>query len=168
MPRRLGPPLLVLDFDGVIAESIPGESALDRLRRDAVNRLSRIVAESSAEVVVSSTWRRDTRTGVGWSGPQLEVLLGTFGFQGRIVGVTPFLPGGRRVAEIQHYIDRMPVEPRALCILEDDHPMEHLTPWTVRTDYDVRLTDADAAVAIRLLTARGRAARPPRRSIAAA
>lgn len=158
----------MLDFDGVIAESIPDESAVNRLRRPAVDRLSRIVAETGAEVVVSSTWRRDTRTGVGWSAPQLEVLLGTFGFGGRIVGITPFLPGGRRAEEIQHYLDRMPTEPRALCILEDDHPMAHLAPWTVRTDYDVRLTDYDAALAIQLLKARGRTARPPRRSIVAA
>lgn len=163
MSKRLGPPLLVLDFDGVIAEAIPDASAASRLRRPAVDHLSRIVAVSGAEVVVSSSWRREPRRGVGWTAAQLQALLGTVGFRGLIVGTTGFRPDGRRALEIQDYLDRMAHEPRALCILEDAEPMGHLSPWTVRTDYDVRLTGADADRALALLSRRGKAARPPRR-----
>lgn len=162
MPARLGPPLLVLDFDGVISVSIPDLSAVQRLRRNAVERLDRIVRATGAVVVASTTWRYDPTTNTGHKAPQLTAWLRLFGFTGEVIGITPHLSHGRRALEIQGYVDSLPLLPRALCILEDYEPMEHLTPWTVRTDYDRRLTEADAARAIGLLKMRGAMARPAR------
>lgn len=162
MPPRLGPPLLALDFDGVISVSDGALTAVERLRRDAVERLERIVRATGAAVVASTTWRYDPATNTGHKAPRLTEWLRLFGFTGEIVGITPHLPHGRRALEIQSYVDSLPLLPRALCILEDWEPMEHLTPWTVRTDYDRRLTEADAARAIGLLKMRGAKARPAR------
>ena len=162
MPARLGPPLLVLDFDGVISISDGALTAVQRLRRNAVERVDRIVRTTGAAVVASTTWRYDPTTNTGHKAPRLTEWLRMFGFTGEIAGITPHLPHGRRALEIQSYLDSLPLLPRALCILEDWEPMEHLTPWTVRTDYDRRLTETDAALAIALLKMRGAHARPAR------
>lgn len=162
MPSRLGPPLLVTDFDGVLSVATPNLSALDRLQADAVARLDRIVRETGALLAISSAWRYDGRRKVGAKADRLEGWLREKGYTGTVSGVTPHL--GCRAQEVQAYLNALPMPPRAIAILEDYEPMEHLTPWTVRTVYEDRLTEGDTARAIGLLRRRGEAARPQRRT----
>lgn len=162
MPRSARPTLF-LDFDGVIARPIPDLSGIERLDPAAVKRLTRIIRETDAQIVVSSSWRYDSVKKVGHSCFRLREWLGHHGFSGDLVGETPTLAGDIRRIEIGRYLWGMKPMPRSIAILEDDHPMGPLTPWTVQTDYHKLMSDDDAERAIGLLKARGRGARPVRR-----
>jgi len=99
--------ILFLDFDGVVANGVsaknkyymrttlhkdrsnyttsvftPSTIAYD-LDRECVHVLNRLVQFTSAKVVISSTWRTT------FSQKDLEEHLGTFGFVGDVLGVTP-------------------------------------------------------------------------------
>ncbi len=162
MPRYARPTLF-LDFDGVIARPIPGLSAIERLDPAAVKRLTRIVQETNAQIVVSSSWRYDAMQRVGHPCSRLHGWLAHHGFAGDLVGETPTLPNDVRRIEIGRYLWGMRPMPKSIAILEDDHHMGPLAPWTVRPDFDTLMTDTDAEQVIRLLKARGRGARPQRR-----
>lgn len=155
-------PTLFLDFDGVIARPIPDRSAIERLDPSAVKRLTRIVQETNAQIVVSSSWRYDPMQRVGHPCYRLHGWLAHHGFSGDLVGETPTLPSDVRRVEIGRYLWGMRPMPRAIAILEDDHYMGPLAPWTVQPDYRRLITDEDAEKVIRLLKARGRGARPVR------
>lgn len=158
-----GPPTLFLDFDGVIARPIADQSAIERLDPVAVGRLERIVQATGAEIVVSSSWRYDAAKKVGHSCFTLRGWLAHHGFTGTLVGETPTIPNGIRRIEIGRYLFTKSPFPRSIAILEDDHEMGPLSPWTVRTDFDKLLSEADVEHAIALLKNRGRGARPSRR-----
>jgi hypothetical protein len=156
-------PTLVLDFDGVIARPIPLLSGIERLDPAAVKRLGRIVQQTNAQIVVSSSWRYDAVKKVGCQCHILRAWLAHHGCLADLVGETPTLPSDVRRVEIGRYLWGMRPMPRAIAILEDDHYMGPLTPWTVQPDYRRLMTDEDAEKVIRLLKARGRGARPVRR-----
>lgn len=146
-------PLLFLDFDGVIAFSHPTKSAMERLRRCRVATLNTVIARTGCLVVVSSFWRLDPRTGLGFGARQLQAWLNEAGFVGEIVGITKHLPGyGVRGLEIQAWLDENDVEPgRRVAIVDDFEPMGALTTRLVRTDYDAGLTVANADALVVLL-----------------
>lgn len=79
--------IVFLDFDGVLNSEAFFRSNRNQytrdLDRDAVARLTRIVTESGAKVVVSSTWRIDTSIN------ELRAILERHGFSGEVLDVTP-------------------------------------------------------------------------------
>lgn len=108
----------------------------------AVACLNRLVAESGADVVISSTWR------IGHSLAEIDTALRFRGFQGRVIGATPFLQGEPRGLEIQAWMDAQPEPPEAFVILDDSSDMEHLLPKLVRTQGSVGLTEVDVDFAL--------------------
>ena len=146
-------PILFLDFDGVVAWSHPTKQAMERLRRPCVAILNTVVERTGCLVVVSSMWRLDPRTGLGFGAVQLEAWLREAGFKGEVVGITCHLPGdGVRGQEIQRRLTENEVEPtRRIAIVDDWEPMGALTPKLVRTDYDRGITMADADRLVTLL-----------------
>ena len=106
----LGSLLVFLDFDGVLRrkDAAPGcfEKALLDLFESAVRRIP------GAEIVVTSSWREVAG---------LEELRDFFSpdVAQRIVGVTPFVPGGR-YREILAYRSRNAAEGRPWVVVDDD------------------------------------------------
>lgn len=154
--------VLFLDFDGVLnsrawftAERRDGkDSNLGDIDPAAVARLQRIVDETGASIVISSTWRLLHKKLV------LQSLLSRRGLRARIAGVTPAIPDKDRGDEIQAWLNvanLMPEKQRpcGIAILDDDSDMAHLLPWLVRTPFELGLTDYYAAQAIEMLS------RPP-------
>lgn len=109
----------------------------------AVARLNRIVRESGAKVVISSSWR------FGNTPAEMQEILRRRGFEGEVVGDTPRDGHGAvRGLEIQAWLDGHPgVE--SFVILDDDSDMAHLAPRHVRTRFSDGLLDehVDAALA---------------------
>lgn len=164
MSRSQGHRIAFLDFDGVISFSGSFAARLSgpqRIIRTAVARLNRLVVLGDARVVVSSTWRRDTRTGHGASAAQLGSWLRDAGFVGDVIGITPTHRGSCvRGAEIQAWIDAQCVAPSAVVILDDCEPMRHLAPWLTKTKYNDLLTDKNVDEALKIL-----AKAPPTQSL---
>jgi hypothetical protein len=142
-------PRLFLDIDGVLNGSRfmarnDGRSRVswtDRIDPACVTRLNRILAETSALVILSSDWRRST----GVEGT-LAVLRG-LGYFGGLHGATPVL--GARYMEIRMYAAHNLIE---RWVALDDHLMPDLGDRVVQTDPRFGLTDADVARAIEILT----------------
>ncbi len=160
--------IIFLDFDGVL-NSTPFLSAnlgkgwksageAEALDPANVERLERLVRETAAAVVISSSWRH------GRNLPSLCAILASRGFTGRVIGKTPdFVPNndelskrhcGERGDEIQAWLDRAPDfghEITSFIILDDASDMAHLRDRLVQTDSDTGLTDEHVAIATKLL-----------------
>lgn len=152
-------PLIFLDIDGVL-NNYPGLVKL-RARQvgahdiddsedmfpEHVERLNRIIQETGALVVLSSSWRRMF--------PLVTIVsfLERRGFRGRIIGKTPTSLSGYRGEEINRWLAENTsggVPPRFV-ILDDGSDMEPHQDRLVQTDMDLGLTEEDAARAISLL-----------------
>lgn len=122
-------------------------SSLRQLDPVAIQRLNRLIQESGAKIVISSTWRRL------WNLADLGTMLRAKGFLGEIVGQTPverdFGCVSERGAEIQAWLDTQVAAP--FVILDDDNDMGHLSERLVLTDAKVGLTDKDVDRALELL-----------------
>jgi hypothetical protein len=162
--------VIFLDIDGVLNSRAwwrrrPSKEHRphNELDPEAVARVQRLVDETGASIVISSTWRLLYKRLV------LQSLLSAKGLRTRISGVTPALRSGPRGLEIQRWLDTanlMPEahRPQSIVILDDDSDMEHLAPWHVKTHIDRGLTDWEVERAKEVLT---RPAPPVRRSGAA-
>lgn len=152
------PRVVFLDVDGVLNHP----AHWDRQQRDGygrlvqcdaacVERLMRTVEDADARIVVSSSHRSRFVT-------VTKDRFRTYGIPPHfVVGVTPALDrldvdsglylGVTRGREIRAWLDanaeRQGVE--RLCIVDDGNDMGDLTPYLVRTDPNVGLTDADCA-----------------------
>ena len=154
--------VLFLDLDGVlnsvnwmsnvnpdfwIAED--GDTQLDP---EAVMRLERVVRESGAKIVLSSSWRKlyEYKT--------IESFLRHHGFTGEVIGETPHRvdfaerPAGtyQRGWEIQAWLDEHP-EVAHFAILDDDSDMAHLTDHFVHTKHPHGLQDEHIPQILKLL-----------------
>jgi len=139
--------LVFCDIDGVLNSRVflaglrppPGLVAdgpewwAEMLDREAVGRLNRLLAETGASVVVSSSWR------LGSTAEALQTILDLGGFEGAVVGVTPHLSEQPRGEEIQRYLASHPAE--AFVILDDEDDMGELLSSLVRTSFDTGLLD---------------------------
>lgn len=164
--------IIFLDIDGVLnsarhAAGRNGAAATDHYKTHgfdgsfeldpiAVNRLDKLLDDTDAFLVLSSTWRLG---GSGFGGIEYTVrALERNGFRhaDRFVGATPRLhrtpEGEERVRghEIQAWLDEFTGtaggDPTvAFAILDDDSDMAHLLPKLVQTSADVGLTDDDCA-----------------------
>ncbi len=131
-----------------------------------VRRLARVVELSHAEIVLSSSWRRNEQ----WA--RTERVFQSMGVGARMLGRTP-TPEERdpqvfrrfrqrlpmadepcpRGYEIQQWLDAHPTrDVRVIAILDDDPDMEHLAHRLVRTNYQTGgLQAAHVQRALRLL-----------------
>lgn len=156
--------LVFLDIDGVLNSRAYVASLSEEERggivgidRAAIVRLNRLLKETDASVVVSSTWRHSRGRA------QLQSVLDEHGFIGRVLGRTPRwihkTPPGAvgavalRGHEIQAWLDVAPdydIDVESLVILDDDSDMAHLADRLIKTSFDEGLQDShvDRAVAM--------------------
>ena len=151
----MGRRVLVLDLDGVLNSrvfmwrnratwnnSVP-ESMLDPA---ACARLERILVETGAVIVVSSSWRVDT------SCEEIETALRARGApSAKVIGATPrSWSGSKRGDEIQRWLDENgPVE--TFAIVDDNSDMAHLGGRFTQTSWDTGLLDKHARRIIAML-----------------
>lgn len=151
--------IIFLDIDGVLnshdwwkRRPHQDNRPHNEIDPDAVARVQRLVDETGASVVISSTWRLLHKK------LALQSLLSAKGLRARIAGVTPALPKREeRGYEIQAYLDVAnllpePHRPAGVVILDDDSDMVHLAPWLVKTHFDRGLTDWEVERAKEVLT----------------
>jgi hypothetical protein len=162
---RFAGPFVFLDFDGVLNHAAWFKTRRERRKPDdwrwddlsfdrvCVERLNRLLAQTAARVVVSSSWRYgDVRGGrVVCKTPQwLESLLRRHGFNGLVLDVTPIL-GGMRGGEIRAWLDAR-AEPGAAFVILDDEDYAQLDGRLVQTDFTAGgLLDVHVDLAIRML-----------------
>ena len=147
-------PILFLDIDGVL------NSRHQRgMESDKVGLLKRILDTTGAEVVLSSTWRRQRDN-------LKRVIQMLYCIGHEMISATPVLDGRdfppfgpTRGDEIrawlteEHFFDRVfEREQRNVVILDDDQDMGDLRPFCVFTDSDIGLTPELAEEVIRRLT----------------
>ena len=136
---KMSTKIVFLDFDGVLNTSkyVCAHDADDHVAAHIdpkkVSLVNFIVAETEAQVVVSSSWRKYH------SLKELNNMLKYKGATFDVVGATPVLTDGKRRVprgeEIQAFIDAMPQKPKAIAILDDDSDMEHLSKYLIKTIY---------------------------------
>ena len=116
--------VIFLDIDGVIATD-DGKTDFDRLQSSAIRKLNRLIDDTHAQIVISSTWRKY------YSLLQLIKMLRLKGFNHsrNIIGSTPVLKGFNngtyieRGEEIAKWLELTPVE--QYVILDDDIVLNH-------------------------------------------
>lgn len=151
-------PVIFLDFDGVL---ITKQCYVDRRPRHAkakprcVEALNTLLADTRADIVVSSSWRGDTIR-------PMQRQLEQWGVYSRVVGVTPcyakLLPSGlwmttTRACEIQAWMaDHWHWEPYCILDDEDDGLSAGFRDAYIRTTFDDGLTMAHVHAAIQLLS----------------
>jgi hypothetical protein len=155
------PSIVFLDIDGVLNSQDWYDTYTLTGRRIphppfdpvAVKRLDRLVRETDAYVVLSSSWR---------AYPEIPRWLSERGFRGVICGRTPGLRHryGRDIIRGQEIawwlrnraLEGIPV--RQWVILDDDDDMGDMTSWLVQTNHVYGLQDEDVERAKTIL-ARG-------------
>lgn len=157
--------IIFLDVDGVL---INRASFLPPLKVQGVRagpdpacveQLNRVVRETGAHIVLSSTWR------YGLKAVECRELLFGWGVIALVIGPTPRLTkpkefsgqmievSATRGSEIAKWLEtegeRLDVD--SFVILDDDSDMDGLTPRLVRTNFEPGLTQDDAGRAIEML-----------------
>ena len=148
--------IIFLDIDGVLNyETCWGrpenENTQDVWDEDCVSELNRIVEETGAKIVVSSTWRLYDDA--------YAIIIEKMGIkEGSIIGKTKdYLPiikagGTCRGDEIQDWLDTTNDVIENFVILDDDDDMGELVPYLIQTDFrDKGLTKEIADKAILFL-----------------
>lgn len=146
--------LIALDIDGVLnRHETYQERHWPPIDPALVARLDRLVRETDARVVISSTWR------LMYTLTELRELLAKAGgvtVAGRVIGRTPELRNADdtprpRGEEIAAWLADWREQAHAqLVILDDADDMAHLLPRLVRTNPFEGLSDADCDRAVAL------------------
>lgn len=158
--------LIALDIDGVLVSrwSLRQKKDPDPFDPVCVQAFNRIVRETEAKVVISSTWRKF----FSWEAlaahfrenfVECEILGCTPDFswpplRKDPLGPRPWEPADDiRGREIASWIRTagFSLDETRLCILDDDSDMGPLLPYLINTDTEIGLTEADADRAIALL-----------------
>ena len=140
--------VIFLDIDGVLAPIRRWDRYGD-LDPACIQVLNEIVAESGADVVVTSTWRH------GKTVAELQGMLQAQGFAGLVLDKTPTdIPGARRGDEIAAWLAEHAVD--GYVIIDDHADMGELHTHLVQTQPARGLQPADVPRAIALLRSRGR------------
>lgn len=121
--------IIFLDIDGVLGtwESLSKPWYVwQHLNSKSVEALNFITRNTSAKIVISSTWRLgDEKTFAS-----LIVHLKNEGIEAKIIGRTPML-NRLRGLEIQKWLDDFDGEVESFVILDDDDDMCHLSDHLV-------------------------------------
>ena len=135
--------MIFLDIDGVLAPIRRWDRYGD-LDPGCMQVLNEIVTRGGADVVVSSTLR------YGRTVAELQVMLESQGFTGRVVDKTPTgTPGAARGEEIAVWLAEHAVD--GYVIIDDHVDMGELRTHLVQTDSAHGLRPADAPRAIAML-----------------
>jgi hypothetical protein len=145
--------VVFLDFDGVLngerfRQACNQDPALNLasgsfgIDARAIALLNRIVARTSAKLVVSSSWRRQR------SLLHLREELSERGLKGHVLDVTPLAGGLGRGGEIRAWLEQNAAE--GFVVLDDLPPSGGLEPRWVQTDPIHGLTAKDCDRAIEL------------------
>jgi len=154
--------IIFLDFDGVLNshwymlenpkewnKAMAEENQIDP---ENVAILNKIVKETGAKIVISSSWRL-IRTK-----EQLTTYLQKRGFIGEVIDMTPdgifqngIWHGAERGMEIQAWLDSSKEPVESFVILDDNSDMAHLKHKLILTGYLVGLEDIHAIKAIQML-----------------
>lgn len=149
--------VLFLDIDGVLnsrdyverAGWDPPLGSRDDLKiidPIAVALLDEVLAATGACVVISSSWRST------YPLEALRSMLQERGLEGRVVGVTPELPGRQRSREISQWLaDRSDVEAFAIVDDNEDAGVGHASQF-VQTTFEHGLTREHVHALMRALT----------------
>lgn len=139
--------IIFLDFDGVITSSESGY----KLSKTLIERLGRLLKETDAYIVISSSWRgNDIQSTIINIINKSNPIVGNtpFPFTDRIIGVTPRCNAWMRGQEIEEWFrthaKTATFKEVGYVILDDEdsffvHQKEHL----VKTFESVGLQDAD-------------------------
>ncbi|MGZ5970954.1 MAG: HAD domain-containing protein [Polyangiales bacterium] len=148
--------VLFLDIDGVLntrsyvqsagwAAPLGSDRDLQIIDPAAVGLLNLVVEETGALVVISSSWR------ITYELPQLDSMLKQRGFDGRVLGATPQLPGRRRCMEIGEWLaDNRRVDAFAIVDDDEDAGVEHARNF-VQTSFEEGLTRDHVETLVRIL-----------------
>lgn len=135
--------VIFLDVDGVLNSVANRFDGIDRVN---VEQLNRLVEQTGAYVVISSTWR-------SLGTPMVAEILRNHGFTGDVRGITPHLLRSHRGLEIEAFLREPDDRPTSIVILDDDNDMGAMLPFLVQTDARVGLTDGDVERAVAILEA---------------
>ena len=151
--------ILFLDIDGVVNSVNTGDRGvrplhpgpdtpdgwIDGIDPEKVTILNRIIAATGAQIVISSSWRR--QHGLA----ETTDTLRRAGLQADVIGETPHSTPHRSV-QIQQFLDAWAGENIAAFIILDDYEdMRLLNHRFVHTDPMNGLSEADADRAITML-----------------
>lgn len=138
-----------------------------QIDRDAVVRLNRLVAETAAKIVISSSWRKL------FDPPELHRILSKHGLVAEIIGETPdgytdpemlatfgHLERLYRGYEIDLWLRKHPEVDRFV-ILDDGSDMEMHKNRLVQTDFEEGLLDDHVDLAIRVMSWDGKTVPSP-------
>lgn len=114
--------------------------------KKAVERLNRILDETDAKVVISSSWRHAHPHPTG----RMQKILDLCGFKGEVIDETPVMSGPRSF-EISSWLAAHPIASRFVILDDGASAGDGLTKWFVHTDLAHGLQDADVKKAINIL-----------------
>ena len=143
--------VIFLDFDGVI--TIPPKWYL---KANKIKYIKRIVDETDAKIVVSSSWRMDTveetRKSMIYKEKRCPRNKMLYWLIDNIYDVTPWVGlGNGRGGEIQKWLNDHP-EVDNYVILDDDHDMWDSQMYHfVQTNYEDGITEVETIRAIKVL-----------------
>lgn len=110
---------------------------------ELVKRVRRIVDETGASIVMSSTWR------LHFDVPKFKEMFKLYGWDAPVIDTTPRLSGGRGL-EVNKWLNTNPVD--AYVIIDDvDQFMATQKPYYVQTDIMTGITEDDVEKAIKIL-----------------
>lgn len=135
--------VIFLDVDGVLNHSETEGWKTEHHVLDAacVERAKRLCDDLGARIVVSSVWRLSQES--------MAPILEAFG--GRVIGVTPSLPGGleERNKEIAAWLTTHSAIPMEVCVVDDEADAECVPLPFVRTSFEHGGLTENRASAIR-------------------
>jgi hypothetical protein len=162
--RRSPIRIIFLDIDGVLINNASFKPPLKiegvrvAAHPDCVAALNRILVETNAMIVVSSSWRLDCNS----STVEMREILSQWGIAGAVIGCTPILqssfgsvrPRGEEILKwIKEDGERFEIE--SFVILDDDDDMIHLRDRLVQTEFGRGLTMEHAERAIAMFRQTG-------------
>lgn len=140
--------LIFLDLDGVMVSGSwayspggNGESRADsnhlrdKISPQAVAVLNRLVEETGADLVITSTTRRVMRLSA------IREEFKAVGITGRVIGATPYLEGKSRGEEIRMFLDHYHKDVGGFVVLDDDNIGPELSHKLIQTKFWDGLTE---------------------------
>jgi hypothetical protein len=128
--------VVFLDIDGVLnnEKTLVNNGAIDALDPESLKLIEKLVEETGANIVITSTWR------LGHSLYWIQHMFRDLGFSypERIIGATMDLAGEPRGKEIKLWLQQVPVD--GFVILDDDGDMPGVQEHLVKTSFKTGLT----------------------------
>jgi len=138
--------VIFLDIDDVL-NTQPARERGELFDSVNVEALNYVLDRTTAMIVVTSTWRLCT-TSAEWE--EILVQAGIRANQ-RVLGVTPWLEGSCRGAEIAYWLESSLCDVSKYTILDDRDDMDPCSEHLLQTSPDVGLTRGLASLVINRL-----------------